>query len=269
VVGNWKLCIDGSVIRERFIQWHRGSLLSSAYFWKQKLGNCVLGAKYFQKEKHLENLGMIWTRNFLLKILLSLWNKNSLHEKEKKEKYLQAIFKTKKIFTKIFSKMYKNIYPKKRKRNLMDRHKTFRIEIKMVPKNIFGLLRHQQLDKRCNQRQDGIYPMSGLREPYQYLIDLFCRIYGLKDCTIFKDSWILVAYVVEVYGWTFNWGTILSNTITPVLKKSKENQMELAPTFFIFAYLLDCICALIYFPGMDWHENDTLPIYRVCQKTLV
>ena len=119
-------------------------------------------------------------------------------------------------------------------------------------------------DKRRVQRQDGIYPMSGLREPYQYLMGLFCTMYGLKGCIIFRDSWIPMEYAMAIYSWNFSWGTILSNTIIVTLKKSKENPTKLARTFFMSSYLLDYICAFINFPSMDWDENDSLLIYMVC-----
>lgn len=43
-------------------------------------------------------------------------------------------------------------------------------------------------DKRCVHRRDGVYYMLVLREPYQSLMGLLWRIYGQKDCMIFRDS---------------------------------------------------------------------------------
>ena len=51
-----------------------------------------------------------------------------------------------------------------------------------------------------------------------------------------------------------------------MIDKSKENQTKLALMFFMSAYLLDCICAFMKFPGMSWDENSALSVYIVCQN---
>lgn len=67
------------------------------------------------------------------------------------------------------------------------------------------------------------------------------------------------------YGRTFNWGVILSSAITRALERTKENNIELAPSFFMLAYLLDCMCASFEFISMNWETNNNLPISEVFQ----
>ena len=110
--------------------------------------------------------------------------------------------------------------------------------------------------------------MTILREPYQYLMGLFCRLNGLKYCTIFRYSWVPFAYAIANYRWTFNWGEILSNIITRVMEKIKENQTRFTPTFCISTYLLDCICDFMTFSGMFWDENSALLIYTFVSKPI-
>jgi hypothetical protein len=107
--------------------------------------------------------------------------------------------------------------------------------------------------------------MLGLREPYQYLMGLLYMLYGLKDCSIFRDSWIPLSYDVANYGWTFKWGAILSSTITRALERTKENNTELALSFLMSAYLLDYVCASLEFLGMNWEKNNNLPISEIFQ----
>ena len=89
--------------------------------------------------------------------------------------------------------------------------------------------------------------MSVVCEPYQYLMGILCRLHGEKDYTNFQDSWIPLTYSIAIHGWIFNWGEIISVTLNKSLEKCKSNKFELAPSFYMYAYLIDCICALSNF----------------------
>jgi hypothetical protein len=36
--------------------------------------------------------------------------------------------------------------------------------------------------------------MTNLREPYIFLMELICRLYGEKDCSRFSEAWMPLAY---------------------------------------------------------------------------
>jgi hypothetical protein len=65
-------------------------------------------------------------------------------------------------------------------------------------------------DKNFTNRSIGWYGTANLREPYVYLMDLICRLYKEKDCSIFSKAWMPLAYIVAIIRCSFNWGEIIS-----------------------------------------------------------
>jgi hypothetical protein len=49
----------------------------------------------------------------------------------------------------------------------------------------------------------GWFGTNNLREPYIYLMNLICRLYGEKDFSKFLEAWIPLAYIVAISGRNF------------------------------------------------------------------
>jgi hypothetical protein len=97
--------------------------------------------------------------------------------------------------------------------------------------------------------------MTNLKEPYIYLMALICRLYGEKDCSIFSEVWIPLAYTVVISGSGFNWGVIISKKLSICIQQSQTPKEGETPTFYMASYLLDVMCTRNIFAGMNlsWH----------------
>ena len=53
------------------------------------------------------------------------------------------------------------------------------------------------------------YPVSWFREPFSLLEAMFCRLYGLPNCSLFKKKWVPMENHVLLTGDSFYWVQIL------------------------------------------------------------
>jgi hypothetical protein len=101
-----------------------------------------------------------------------------------------------------------------------------------------------------------------MKEPYQFLASMICRLYGEEKCTHFKLEWTPIAHYVAEKGHVFNWAQLLSINIFETTKGAPGPKQ---PGFFMSSYLLDVVCASNCFPGMGWYWNPTsFPIHVYC-----
>jgi hypothetical protein len=64
-------------------------------------------------------------------------------------------------------------------------------------------------DNKLTNQTSGWYQMASLREPYIFLMELICQLYGEKDCSRFSEAWMPLAYTVFISRSSFNLGAII------------------------------------------------------------
>ena len=59
---------------------------------------------------------------------------------------------------------------------------------------------------KFSQRKDYLYPITWFREPYSLLAYMLCRLYGLRNCSIFKAERVPISHRIlttsEYFPWT-------------------------------------------------------------------
>ena len=60
------------------------------------------------------------------------------------------------------------------------------------------------------ERKYELYPIEWFKEPYSLLATMYCRLYGLPNCSYFKEEWGPIAHNVITTGESLPWATILS-----------------------------------------------------------
>jgi hypothetical protein len=73
-------------------------------------------------------------------------------------------------------------------------------------------------DKNFTNWSNGWYGTVNLREPYIYLMDLICRLYGEKDCSKFSEAWMPLVYTVVISESSFNGEAIISKQLSICVK---------------------------------------------------
>ena len=81
---------------------------------------------------------------------------------------------------------------------------------------------------------------------------LLCRLYGEKDATILRPSWVPIIAEIVAKGLVFKWGTILSSVFNQVVKKSMIIYDQQESNFFMSSYIVDAPCRGQHFPSMNW-----------------
>jgi hypothetical protein len=100
-------------------------------------------------------------------------------------------------------------------------------------------------------RSNDWYDTTNLREPYIYLMDLICRLYGEMDCTKFSEAWMPLAYIVAISDNNFNWGAIISKQLSTNILQAQTPKDGETLAFHMASYLLDVICTRNIFSGMN------------------
>jgi hypothetical protein len=59
-------------------------------------------------------------------------------------------------------------------------------------------------DKKFTNQSNDKYGIVNRREPYIYLMDIICQLYGEKDVSKLSEEWILLACTMAIYGSIFN-----------------------------------------------------------------
>jgi hypothetical protein len=105
--------------------------------------------------------------------------------------------------------------------------------------------------RKIIKRSRGRYAISNMREPYMYVMILFCRLYDEMDCSQFSKAWLPLAYHVAMWGKTFNWGGVISKQLS--LKIAQEQSLKLGnpPEFHMVSFPLDVLCAQNTFLGLS------------------
>lgn len=114
---------------------------------------------------------------------------------------------------------------------------------------------------------------------------MLCRLMGEKNCNLFKKEWVPYMYAVVVHGQILNWANILADVMQKVLRRYLEVPEGAKPLFFMSAYLLDMVCAMIEFLelkmkwggtptpvcelfSMLWVENYIPHFYTICDRVM-
>jgi hypothetical protein len=104
--------------------------------------------------------------------------------------------------------------------------------------------------------------MIKLREPYIYLMALIYRLYGEKDCCKLSEAWMPLAYIMVIFGRSFNWGAIISKQLSIYVQQAQMLKEGETLTFHMASYLLDVICVRNVFADTNliWYFTR-LPVH--------
>ena len=67
-----------------------------------------------------------------------------------------------------------------------------------------------------------IYPISWFREPFSLLEAIFFKLYGLPNCSSFREQWVPMAQHIFLTGDSFNWAQILSCNLRDEIQKYQK-----------------------------------------------
>jgi hypothetical protein len=117
-------------------------------------------------------------------------------------------------------------------------------------------------NKKFTNRSNGWYRTTNLREPYIYLMALICQLYEERYCAKFSESWMPLAYTLDISGSSFNWGEIISKKLSTNILQAPTSKDGEVPAFHMASYLLGVNYARNVFVGMNlsWHVVK-LPIH--------
>jgi hypothetical protein len=76
---------------------------------------------------------------------------------------------------------------------------------------------------------------------------MLCHLYGEKDNSKFKLSWVPLIHQVLKEG-VFNWAHILSANIKQEVQKYQEAPPRYCFGLFMSGYLTDVVCEVTHFP---------------------
>ena len=105
---------------------------------------------------------------------------------------------------------------------------------------------------KFSQRKDEIYPVEWFKEPYSLLAAMLCRLYGLPNCSYFKEEWASISHHVITTGKSLPWASILSLELKTTIEEFQKDTARKKSNFFFYAYIVDIFCAEFHYPNMGW-----------------
>ena len=125
----------------------------------------------------------------------------------------------------------------------------------------------KKLMKFC-QNPNSTYKTKSRIIVYHYLMVMCCRVYGQRSIESFPKGWIYMLYLIITEGKIFNWSNLLSQQLQINLNKVKNSPNGKKPQFYMYAYLLDGICARHDFHGLKWNWTPRNLLFHVYFKLL-
>ena len=118
------------------------------------------------------------------------------------------------------------------------------------------------LGKIFRTRSSGEYETSTLHAPYRFIILMLNRIFERANGKSFKFGWIPVIYYVATQGTIFNWGIIVSNSLSAYTSAALGGVSQKKSEFYVSSILIDCILCTQPFPALKCHwDKDRAPVY--------
>ena len=76
--------------------------------------------------------------------------------------------------------------------------------------NFDQMLKSWMTEPRKFSKRKYEYLVEWFKEPYSLLAAMLCRIYGLPNCSFFKEEWAPITHHIITTGEPFPWASILS-----------------------------------------------------------
>ena len=93
--------------------------------------------------------------------------------------------------------------------------------------------------RKFSKRKDQLYPVEWFKEPYSLLAAMLCRLYGLPNCSLFKEEWAPIAHHIITTGESFLWASILSLELKNAIQDFQKAIAKKKPNFYLTAFIVD------------------------------
>ena len=107
------------------------------------------------------------------------------------------------------------------------------------------------------------YPVSWFREPFSLLCVMFCRLYGLPNCSSFKAQWVPMANHILFIEHSFNSAQILSFNLHEEIEKYEKTPENRKPSFYMLGFVMDAFCASTAFSALNWNWTKKYPLVHI------
>jgi hypothetical protein len=144
---------------------------------------------------------------------------------------------------------------------LEDLDKCYHLEkgTKNIEKELLGKFRNTTKDlyhiwsnpnKKFKIRPTNGYPTNALRNFYQYMVSMLCRLYGEKYAFNFSLSYMPLVYHCAERGSSFNKEEIILENPEKSITTVVEAHPRAFPIFHISSYLIDIMYVAHQYPNM-------------------
>ena len=86
------------------------------------------------------------------------------------------------------------------------------------------------------------YPVSWFRESFSLLAAMFCRLFGLPNCSLFKAKWVPMENHVFLIGDSFKWAQIVFCNLRVEIEKYQRTSANQKPYFYMSGFIMDALC---------------------------
>ena len=106
--------------------------------------------------------------------------------------------------------------------------------------------------RKFSKRKDELYPIEWFKEPYSLLAAMLCRLYGLPNCSSFKEEWAPIAHHIITIGESFPWASIVSLELKNTIQEFQKATTKKNPNFYLTTFIVDVFCVDFRYPNLGW-----------------
>ena len=97
---------------------------------------------------------------------------------------------------------------------------------------------------------------------------MLCRLYGLPNCSVFKDEWAPVAHHVLETDDYFLWESILSLELKTSIQHYQKATVRKKPNFLFLAFIFYVFCTEFQYPKLGWNWTLMAPLVPIYYSKL-
>ena len=97
---------------------------------------------------------------------------------------------------------------------------------------------------------------------------MLCRLYGLPNCSFFKEEWAPITHHIITTCEAFPWASIMLLELKNSIQEFQKATAKKKPIFYLTTFTMDIFCADFHYPNLGWSWDLFAPPLHIYHSEL-